>query len=166
MIARLQPLAGSCQRQPIGAGLLSHQIDVHRHVRAERIPGRTHTFQGRRNDARIVENEMIASIEIARQIPDRRILQPSIAVHDQQTRRILRRHRPQRDMAFWQIEIEGRQIGQGPPLFHHSWYGWNVAKLHPPRIRIGEDGLPLFGIRPLNKSLWTFGFRQVGDHFG
>ena len=106
----------------------------------------------------MVEDHNITGAQKCRQIADLRILQASIAMHDQQTRSVLRFDRPQRDMRFGQVEFVSRQIGQLRPLPDDGRHRGQVTNLSPASIRIRKCLLPLSRIRALDKCLRALRF--------
>ena len=135
------------------------QINVDLNIIATFIPRWAYTLQGRWDHPRVIEDHDIASVQIARQVPDSRIFQPAIAMHHKQARGVLRLDGPQGDVFFRKLKIEGRQIGQVTPLSHHCGHSWQVANRGPPRVRFFQTRQPLCGIGALNEGFRTLRFR-------
>ena len=106
-IANAQALAGPRQRAPVRFRCSAHQIDIHGDICPRRIARRANAFERSWNYPRVVKHEMVACRQIARQVSDIGVFQPSIAMHDKQARCILRLRRAQRDVRLRKIEIKG-----------------------------------------------------------
>lgn len=88
--------------------LALNEIDIDRDIVAGLIPRGSDTLESRRDDARVVEYENITLVQISRQIPYVSIVQPPVAIHDQQPRRVLRLDGSQSDVFLGKLKIERR----------------------------------------------------------
>ena len=84
-----------------------------------------------------------------------RVFETPITVNHKQTRRILRLDRPQGDVFFGQVEVEGRQIGQETPLFHHHGDRGQIANRCALGVCFVEPRQPFGCIGALYEGLGT-----------
>ena len=105
-VTGLQPLSGPRKGAPCVIVNTFDKVHVTGHIGADFISRGPHALQGSRQDARVIEDEDIARGQVFRQVPHAGIFQPSVTVHDQKTRGILRVSRSQRNQAFRQIEMK------------------------------------------------------------
>ena len=84
-IARFQAFAGPGQRTPDIVIDALNQVHITGDVCPRCIAGRPNALERGWQHARIIEYEHVAGQKIARQVPDRGVFEPSVAMHDQQT---------------------------------------------------------------------------------